>query len=178
MPLPAFIWAALPALFKAVPELLRRFGDPEKIQEKHIAAVQLAVDVAKGALGARNEQELVAVLEANPQAAADVRQAVLAEWGRIDEVGGGIIAAREANEKASSLDPRRNFALWITFALLPLVYMTVGAVLFREGWSQDVKAMVVASIVSGVVGAITGYWLGTSFSSARKDEQKAEGATQ
>ena len=175
MAVPAFILAALPALFNAVPELLRKFGDPDKVKDKHLAAVQIAVDVAKDALGARNEQELVHLLEAAPDAPAAVREAVLAEWGRIDEVGGGIAAAREANERGSALEPKRNLALWVTAALLPLVYMTVGAVLFGEGWDNDVRAMVVASVVSGILGAVTGYWLGTSFSSARKDERAGGG---
>jgi membrane protein YqaA with SNARE-associated domain len=48
--------------------------------------------------------------------------------------------------------------------------MTVGAVIFGEDWDSDIKAMTVAAVISGALGAITGYWLGTSFSSARKTE--------
>jgi len=171
MALPAFVLAALPALMRHVPELLRKFGDGTSVPERNMAAVQTAVEVAKSAIGARNEQELVTMLDDDPSAAKAVREAVVAAWGQIDEVGGGIAAAREANAAGSVLDPKRNLALWITLAILPLVYMVVAAVLWGTGWSQEVKAMVVASVVSGVLGAITGYWLGSSFGSARKDER-------
>ena len=170
MALPAFVLAALPTLMRHVPELLRKFGDGTSVADRNMAAVQTAVEVAKSAVGARNEQELVAMLDEDPSAAKAVREAVVAAWGRIDEVGGGIAAAREANTASSVMDPRRNLALWITLAILPLVYMVVSAVLWGDGWSQEIKAMVVASVVSGVLGAVTGYWLGSSFGSARKDE--------
>ncbi len=173
MPLPAFALAALPALFEAVPKLLKKFGDGSSVPERNVAAVQVAIDVAKEAIGARTEQELVEAIKSDPISANAVRIAVEENWGRIDEVGGGIAAAREANVTQSQIEPKRNLALWVTCLLLPLVYLTVCAVLFRDGWSQDVRAMVVASVVTGLLSGITGYWLGTSFSSAKKDERGA-----
>ena len=65
-------------------------------------------------------------------------------------------------------------ALWVTIMLLPLVYLVVSAVLFKDGFSDDVRAMTVAAVISGVLGAITGYWMGTSFSSAKKDDRLSE----
>lgn len=173
MPLPAFAIAALPALFEAVPRLLKSFGDGTSVAERNVAAVQVAIDVAKEAIGARTEQELVEQIKADPAAAQAVRAAVDENWGRIHEVGGGIGAAREANIAQSQIEPKRNLALWVTAALLPLVYITVVAVLFVDGFSNDVRAMVVASVVTGLLGGITGYWLGTSFSSAKKDDRAA-----
>ena len=46
----------------------------------------------------------------------------------------------------------------------------IGAVVFQEGWTMEIKAMVVSSIISLVLGAVTGYYLGTSFSSQRKTD--------
>ncbi len=171
MPLPAFALAALPALFEAVPKLMKKFGDGTSVPERNVAAVQVALDIAKDAIGARTEQELAEAVKTDPISANAVRIAVEENWGRIDEVGGGIAAAREANVAQSQIEPKRNLALWVTCLLLPLVYLTVCAVLFRDGWSQDVRAMVVASVVTGLLSGITGYWLGTSFSSAKKDDR-------
>lgn len=172
MPFPAFLAAALPALIEAVPKLGKIFSSGSETAERNIQAAEMVVGIAKDAIGAKNEQELVETIKADPGAAQTVRDAIDANWGRIDEVGGGIKAAREANVTQSSLDPRRNMALWVTAMLLPLVYLTVCAVLFTGDWTSETKAMVVAAVISGVLGAITGYWLGTSFSSARKDEQR------
>jgi|GEM_PF-2137010 len=57
-----------------------------------------------------------------------------------------------------------------TAALLPLVYGVVWRVLTGQ-FSAEVQSMVIGAVVSGALGSITGYWLGTSASSARKDER-------
>ncbi len=59
-------------------------------------------------------------------------------------------------------------ALWVSAALLPLVYLVVAAVLFDEGWTNDIRAMVVSSIISLVLGSVTGFFLGTSYGSQRR----------
>lgn len=171
MALPAFVAAALPALIDAVPKLSRIFSSGSEVAERNVEAAEMVVGIAKEALGVKHEQELVEAIKTDPAAAQNVREAVEANWWRIDEVGGGVQAAREANIEQSNIDPRRNMALWVTIMLLPLVYMTVGAVLFTEDWTSETRAMVVAAVISGVLGAITGYWLGTSFSSSKKDEK-------
>lgn len=174
MPFPAFLAAALPALIEVAPKLGRIFSSGSETAERNIQAAEMVVGIAKEAIGAKNEQELVETIKADPGAAQTVRDAIDANWGRIDEVGGGIKAAREANIAQSNLDPRRNMALWVTVMLLPLVYLTVCAVLFTGDWTSETKAMVVAAVISGVLGAITGYWMGTSYSSAKKDDQRRE----
>lgn len=170
MPIPAFLAAALPSLIEAVPRLARMFGSGSEVSERNLQAAEAVVGIAKEALGVKNEQELVETLRDNPAAVQTVREAVNSNWGQLDELGGGIAAAREANVAQSTIPPQRNMALWVTLMLLPLVYMTVAAVLFLEGWTSETRAMVVAAVISGVLGAITGYWLGTSFSSSKKDE--------
>jgi len=171
MPFPAFLAAALPALIEAAPKLGRIFSSGSETAERNLKAAEMVVDIAKEAVGAKNEQELVEVIKSDPVAVQTVRDAIEANWGRIDEMGGGIQAARDANIAGATIPPKRNMALWVTLLLLPLVYGTVGAVLFGPNWSDDVRAMVVSSVVTGVLGGIMGYWLGTSFSSARKDER-------
>lgn len=51
--------------------------------------------------------------------------------------------------------------LWITIALLPLVYWTVHRVLTGP-FGAEVQSMVIGAVIGGVLTGITGYWLGAS----------------
>ncbi len=68
-PMAPFIAAALPALIEAVPALIRSFGKGE-VTERNAKAAEVVLGVAKEAIGAKNEQELVEKLEAEPDAAS------------------------------------------------------------------------------------------------------------
>jgi hypothetical protein len=170
-PMLPFVAAALPAVIQAVPELIRMFGHGSEVNERNAKAAEVAVSIAKEAIGAKNEQELMETLQADPQAAATVRQAVQEQWFKLEEVGGGIQAAREAN---LTVQGERGFlhnpATWVTAALLPLVYFVVIRVLAYDGFSDEIKIMVVTAVVSGLLSGISGYWLGTSASSKAKDD--------
>lgn len=174
-----FIAAALPALIDLVPKLGGLFASGSETSQRNVAAAQIVVDAAKQAIGARNEQELLETIKTDPAAAQQVRQAIEASWYKIDEVGGGIQAARAANAQATqpgAAPAWRQPAFLVTLLLLPLVYLVTWQVLTGpvDAFSSEVKSMVVAAIISGVLGALTGYWLGTSFSSQRKTELAAQ----
>ncbi|MDO9313409.1 MAG: glycoside hydrolase family 104 protein [Burkholderiaceae bacterium] len=175
-PMTPFIIPALDAILGIVPDLLKVFrGTGSEVAQRNQAAAQVVVEAAKSALGVRNEQELVETIkEGTPETVAAVNAAVRSVWWEISTDSTGIGKARESNIAQSSISPKRNMALWVTVMLLPLVYLVVSAVLFKDGFSDDVRAMTVAAVISGVLGAITGYWLGTSFSSAKKDERAAQ----
>ena len=53
---------------------------------------------------------------------------------------------------------------------MPLVYLVVWRVLTGP-FSAEVQSMVIGAVVSGGLGSITGFWLGSSASSQRKTEQ-------
>lgn len=57
-----------------------------------------------------------------------------------------------------------------------VVYKVVGDT--NSQFSDTVKVMVITAIISTSVGAILGYWLGSSQSSAKKDDTNAALATQ
>lgn len=63
----------------------------------------------------------------------------------------------------------------VTFAVLPLVYMTTYKVLFGN-FSQEVQTLVIGTIMGTGLGAIMNFWLGSSYGSQRKDE-RAESVT-
>lgn len=169
-----FVAAALPAVINAVPALIDIFKGDGKVAQRNAEAAKVVVGIAKDALGAANEQEMVEKLQSDPDAQRIVREAIEREWFQISEAGGGgIKGAREANLRQPP--PGRNMALWVTAALLPLVYMTVAAVLFLDKFSDDMKAMVIGTVVSGTLAAIVAYWLGSSFGSQRKTDLIAAG---
>ncbi|MFO0454285.1 MAG: hypothetical protein ACK52I_37485 [Pseudomonadota bacterium] len=60
--------------------------------------------------------------------------------------------------------------MWITAALMPLVYMVTYIVLTSDSFSQDVKSMVVGAVMLGTLGAVAQFWLGSSYGSSRKTD--------
>jgi hypothetical protein len=99
-------------------------------------------------------------------------------WPVIGEAGGGgIKAARDfaaaggpATGKWTS-PPSPQFILSI--ALLGLVYMAMANITglfgFQE-WTAENRSNVLFLIVGTAIGAVTGFWFGTSHSSQRKDQ--------
>lgn len=61
----------------------------------------------------------------------------------------------------------------VAMVLMPLVYMTVATVLGLLGstkFSTEIQSMVVTAVVTGTLGTIVGYFMGSSAGSAQKTE--------
>lgn len=167
---PLFIPLAIEALTAIVPKLGEIFAGESPTAQRNVKAAAIVLNAAKEAVGAKNEQELVDSITSDPQAADAVRKAIASVWFELQEVGGGIQAARAANGEATKQgELSKNPAFLLTLLLLPLVYFVVARVLYGD-FSSDVQSMVIAAVISGVLGALTGFWLGTSFSSQRKTD--------
>ena len=179
MPLPAFIAAALPSLIEAIPKLGKLFGSGSEVAERNVKAAELAVQIAQDALGARNAQEAVELAKADPAAAARAAQAIEARWLELSEAGGdGIAGARKASEAYARPDGPRfwlNPAFWISLILLAMPFMLLVDVFFihPEAYQGEIRTQIVTGVLL-VIGMVGGYWIGTSFSSARKTELQAE----
>lgn len=178
-PMAPFVAAVLPSLIDLVPKLGRLFSSGSETSERNIKAAEIVVAAAKEAIGARNEQELLETIKADPAAAAAVRGAIESQWFKLEEVGGGIVAAREAN--AAYLQPGmqgfwHNPAFWISLLLLLPLYGLIADVLFvhPDNYSSELRVQFVTALL-GVIALIGAYWLGTSFSSQRKTELQAGG---
>ncbi|WP_228895598.1 glycoside hydrolase family 104 protein [Acidovorax sp. Leaf73] len=176
-PMAPFIAAVLPSLIDLVPKLGRLFSSGSETSERNIKAAEIVVAAAKEAIGARNEQELLETIKTDPAAAAAVRGAIESQWFKLEEVGGGIVAAREAN--AAYLQPGmqgfwHNPAFWISLLLLLPLYGLIADVLFvhPDNYSSELRVQFVTALL-GVIALIGAYWLGTSFSSQRKTELQA-----
>ena len=163
-PMAPFLLAALPALFDAVPKLVKSFTDDGvTVPERNVAAVQIAVEAAKQAVGAANEQDLVEKLKTDPTAAATVRAAVDASWAMITDAS-GVPEARKADAEfvAKGEPPWKSPSFLIAAGLLPLVYLLVGAVvgLFGQPFSDDVRSAIANGVIGLILGGLTGYYFG------------------
>jgi predicted chitinase len=171
-----FIAAALPAIISAVPELARMFSSGSPTSERNIKAAEVVMSVAKEAIGARNEQELVDTLQRDPEAAAQVRQAVKDNWYQLEEVGGGIQAARAANERTQGEKGlQHNPAVWISAALLVFPLMLLVDVFYAHPLSYDgnLRTQIITAVLA-VIMMVGGYWLGTSAGSQKKTDLLAK----
>ena len=167
-----FLDAAIDVLSAAIPALNKVFKGSDTA-ERNQKAAEVVVKVAKDALGARNEQELIDEVRGSPEAVKTVSKAIEDQWFQIVEAGGGGIkgASERAVAMAESNQPMyKNPAFVVTLMLMPLVYVVVGAVLWKENIPQDLLVMTVTAVISGVLSGIMGFWLGTSFGSAKKTD--------
>lgn len=78
-------------------------------------------------------------------------------------------------EEPVPTDPKEPFwkqpAFWVTLLLLPLVYIVTLLVLWPgNGYTPEVKIMVITAVGVGLLTAITGFWLASSYSSGKKDD--------
>lgn len=170
--LPPFLLAALPALLEAVPKLASVFGSGTERSDKNVKAIELVAEVAKTAVDAVNHEDLVEKLK-DPAAVLQVKEAVEANWFAIVDTA-GTPEARKADAAfvATGAPVYRSPAFAVGVLLLPLVYGVMGAVVGLWGmpFSDDVRSALAGSVVGAIIGAMTGYWFGTSASSARKTE--------
>ena len=166
-----FVTAVLPSLIDLVPKLGRLFSSGSETSERNVQAAEIVVAAAKDAIGARNEQELLEVIKADPAAAAAVRSAIESQWFKLEEVGGGVQAARVADAQFSAGNARawHSPSLWIALAMLPMVYAVVGSVV---GWwgtpfSEDVRSAIANGVIGVVMGGLMGYYFGQTTSRNR-----------
>jgi hypothetical protein len=175
--------ALLPQLLSMIPGLISLFGKGSAQSTINAKAAEVVTGAITEAAGAVNLQQAVEKMAADKALQADVAAKVMASptVSALVEVGGGIAAARvEARAIMESpnwwkalLSP----AFLMSMMLMPLVYYTVYRVYTSVGetaFSPEIKASVVSAIISGVLFAVVGYFLGSSASSAKKDDALAQ----
>ena len=168
--------ALLPSLVQGVPKLARLFGSGSEVSERNIKAVEMAMEVVKEATAAPNAQAAVEAIQADPAVAQKAAAAIESRWLELTEAGGdGIAGARKANAEFSQKDGPRfwlNPAFWISMILLGFVAMLLVDVFYvhPENYIGEIKTQIVTGLLL-IIGMVGGYWIGTSFSSARKDER-------
>jgi polyferredoxin len=89
-------------------------------------------------------------------------------WAVISEAGGGGIAgAAERNLAASSTPLWKQPAFAISVLIMPLIYFTAIWTLIDKSSTAEIKTMVVSLVVGGTLGAIVGFFLGSSFTTSK-----------
>jgi lysozyme len=171
--------ALMPSLISAIPEIAKLFGSGPRT-DKTAAIAQKVAETVIAATNTTNLQAAVETVQADPQMRQQATEAVQAIWYELQEIGGGISAAREFSAKtaADGASFIRMPAFWISLALLPLLYGTVYAVLTGgDGFTSELRAAIASSVVTGVLGAVAGFWLGSSFTTSRSRGLGATPAT-
>jgi muramidase (phage lysozyme) len=172
---PMGIFAALlPTILQSLPQLISVFGSSSdsEVAKRNQAAGVLVADTLVKATQAVNLQDAVERLN-DPQNLAAAHDAINALIPSLVESGGGGIG--EARKAAFAPDQTpfwKNPAFIIAALLAPLIYMVAVEILFNpsgQTWSDDIKMMFVTAIVSGLLGSITGFFLGSSLGSQSKN---------
>lgn len=173
-PIATILTAALPALIEAVPKLGTLFSSGSETSQRNLKAAETVFTIAKEALGAVNEQQVVDAIESDPQAAAAVKAAIEAKWFEITEVGGGIQAARAAAEKYTAPGAAGfwlNPAFWISLVLIAMPFLLLVDVFFvhPDKYAENLLTQIVTGVLM-VIGMVGGFWLGSSMGSAKKTD--------
>ena len=170
--LSALVPALLPALIERIPALVGIFGDRSKPSKEQYAQAGVQVlEIVQAATGARNAQEAVEKVAADPAAQQAAQEAVRARWFELQEVAGGIAAAREANAAAAPLAALGlKFHELLTLAVLTGAYGIGGAYLFTGSPAPEMAAALVTALVISALGAVVAYWYGSTSGSAIKSE--------
>lgn len=161
--------ALLPSLISLLPELGKLFGSGSAVAQRNLKAAERVAEAVVAATGAPNLQGAVERIESDPAALAKAREAVAPMVELVEAGGGGIAGARAYNVMVAPIPAWRMPAVWVSAALLGLVFMVVGTVLWAPGWSNDIRLQVVTAVLT-IIGMVGSFWLGTSASSQRKTD--------
>lgn len=173
-----FIALALPAILEAVPKLASLFSSGSAVSQRNEAAAATVVSIAKTAISAANEQDLVEKLQSDPAAAATVQQAMEDHWFEIHEAAEkSVAAAREFVTAYVAQKEVRTVAFNFTFpellALLVVIISSIGAgiTLWNPATSSDLRATVVTLMVVGGFTSVLAFWFGSSPAEQAKVKQ-------
>ncbi len=174
-----------PPLLKMVPQLIKIISPaPTEVASRNQQLAQIAIDTIVKTTETPNLQAAVEKMQTQPEIVPDVQKAVVTAPGLMEimEVGGGIAKAREANLAVMTAPGNSWWSQILTpvflmsIALCAMLIMVLGNVLgmpwggsFQE-WSENTRSNVVFAVITGAIGAITGYWFGTTVSSNKKDQ--------
>lgn len=168
-PMTPFIAAALPAIIEAVPKLAALFSSGSETAQRNIKAAETVVSVAKEAIQATNEQELVERLKTDPEAVAQVREAVQKNWFEIhQQAEKSIAAAREFAVSYSKDKDVRTVVGSLTFIeVLALLMMGISAagglaVLFYGDFSPELRGSIVTLMLIGGWTGVREFFFGSS----------------
>lgn len=171
-PMAPIVLPILSVLAQMIPQLGAMFGSGSEVAQRNVAAGTLVAQKLVEVTQSVNLQEAAEKIQNDPQALADAKAAVQEVVYQLSEVGGGITKARESAYDPNQVPLYKNPAFIVAGLLTPLIYMVAVEILFnpsKQTWSDDIKMMFVTAVVSGLLGSITGFFMGSSLGSQKKD---------
>ena len=167
------IAALLPTLLEKL-DISKLFDAFKKSPDRSEKIATMLFDVTKTTLQAANEQEAVERLTSDPAAVVAVRKAVEENWFSIVEVGGGVAAAHKRNLETmatgKSLWQNPAFVISMIFMVFPVMLFVDVFYVHPESYQGELRTQIITAILATIM-MVGGYWIGTSWSSAKKDER-------
>jgi len=174
-PMLPVLGALLPTIIGMIPQLTKVFTDGTSVTDRNVVVAQKVGELIVDATQATNLQDAVETMQRDPEALQAATAAVQSQMYDLVEAGGGGIAGARAF--AASADSKFFYspAFWVTVLLMPLLYGTVWIALTNEsGFSNEVRAAIASAVVTGILGAVVGFWLGSSFTTSKSRGLGAE----
>lgn len=174
-PVAPFLAAAVPALISALPEFAKIFAKPD-VAERNVEAVVKASEIVMQATGTPNIQAAVEKVQADPEVAETVNEALRLNRAELMDA---MQRAWDADEK-SVADARLFYqnekpvlGQWMFVHLLSALLVIVGSlfagfVIFTSDDPGE-RAMVLQVILMTGFVSVIAFWLGSSRSSQVKD---------
>jgi lysozyme len=167
--------ALLPTIIGMIPQLTKVFTDGTSVTDRNVVVAQKVGELIVDATNSTNLQQAVETMQKDPEALQAAAAAVQAQIYELIEAGGGGISGARAF--AASADGKFFYspAFWVTVLLMPLLYGTVWiALTSADGFSNEVRAAIASAVVTGILGAVVGFWLGSSFTTSKSRGLGAE----
>jgi lysozyme len=172
-PLIPILAAVLPSLIRSIPDFGKLFSSGSEVSERNVKAVEMAVGIVQEAVGARNAQEAAEIVAADPAQAEAAAEALQARWYELQPPPVSVEAARKADVAfvASGSSPMHSPAFRISLALLVMPFMLLTDVFYVHPAAYDgpLRTQIVTGVLM-VIAIVGGYWLGSSFGSAKKTD--------
>jgi uncharacterized membrane protein YeaQ/YmgE (transglycosylase-associated protein family) len=168
--------ALLPTIIGMIPQLTKVFTDGTSVTDRNIVVAQKVGELIVDATQATNLQDAVETMQRDPEALQAATAAVQSQmYDLVEAGGGGIAGARAFSASSDGKSLLCMPAFWVTVLLLPLLYGTVWIALTSEsGFSNEVRAAIASAVVTGILGAVVGFWLGSSFTTSKSRGLGAE----
>lgn len=200
MPVLALLSAFGPVLANLIPQLASIFAPKGEVAQRNLKVAEVALDTITAAAGAANVQDAVEKMQADPQLVQTVTQAVVTQPDIMRALTLPADAEKAVERSIVIQNSERPFwynpLVWVTAALLPMMYLLTAAVLFLSnaglatdgtvaagaawytvlGFDPSTRSGLVNLIVGFVFGGVTGVWFGTSASSQRSSNNAAPAA--
>jgi lysozyme len=172
-PLIPILAAVLPSLIRSIPDFGKLFSSSSEVSERNVKAVEMAVGIVQEAVGARNAQEAAEIVASDPAQAEAAAEALQARWYELQPPPVSVEAARKSDVAfvAAGSNPLSSPAFLISLVLLVMPMMLLGDVFFFHPGAYDgpLRTQIVTGVLM-VIAIVGGYWLGSSFGSAKKTD--------